>query len=303
VGQFDELTQLVDEVNNRFRMLTYGTDLLPATSLVLQSEDIPEAGFLRLVSWLWSLYQETGKLTLEALTGVSNVMSSDRVGDHLRDSSLLRTFMQHHLDETTVDDRRKAELARGWLDAHSAGRRAEDPEYWLILVAALGDQAKAFLSEITGAIDGMASTEFGPEFRALLRARLERTIPAYEVDDMIEALKPLYGLEHLDTRAFRDRNYQTWRDQTRLIASDRNPGNYMRDLIEQALSRHVEAEPAPLSGDEMMDIFGLAPGPDIGRLKRRAEELAASGLRSKRALVEALAAEFSLTTLGPLENL
>lgn len=71
----------------------------------------------------------------------------------------------------------------------------------------------------------------------------------------------------------------------------------MRALIEQALALHIQADPAPLSGDEIMDVFGLRPGPDVGKLKRRTEELAARGIRTKRELVEVVADEFRLAPL------
>jgi hypothetical protein len=302
VARFDELTRLVDDVNSRFRAVSGEADLLPPTSLPLQSDSAPEAGFLRLVSWLWSRYNETGRIALEALMSVSSIALSAQSIDHLRDSELLRTFMQHHLDQAAVDDRRKMEQAAAWLSSHCGGV-PQDPDAWQSLLHELCDEAEGFLRDLGTVIERLASTELAPEFSQLLRARLDRTVPAHEVDDMIDELKPLYGLEYLDTRAFRDRNYQAWRQRMRLLAADRDARPYVRGLIDQALSQHVQAEPAPLSGDEIMDVFGLRPGPEVGRLKRRAEELSSLGAQTKRHLVRVLASENGIAPLIPVDDI
>ena len=300
VGRFDELTRLVDDVNQRFRVLSGGVDLLPPTSLPLQSDDVPEAGFLRLVSWLWSQYHETGRVTLETLTSVPSVTL--QANDHLRESALLRTYLQHHLDVAVADDRRKAEQATSWFTSH-CGRTPQDDADWISLVEHLSGEAEGLMRELGAVIGRLASTDLSSQFRRVLQMRLDRTVPAHEVDDMIDSLKPLYGLDYLDTRAFRDRNYQSWRERTRLLTADRDARSYLRELIEQALSRHVEAEPAPLSGEEIMDIFGIRPGPEVGRLKRRAEELSSTRVRSKGELIEVLAEETGMVPAVAIDDL
>lgn len=293
MGRFDELTRLVDDLNARFNALGTEADLLPPTSLPLQSDDVPEAGFLRLVSWLWSRYYETGRVTLEALMSLSSVSLTSNSTAHLRASEFLRTQMQHHLDAASADDRRKDELATDWL-VTCCGRFPNGPNDWNSAVQELCKDAEALVRDLVGIVDELTSAELADEFKHILQVRLERTVPPHEVDGMIEELKPLYGLDHLDTRAFRDRHYQRWRERTRLLAADRDPRTYVRDLIEQALAHYIQADPAPLTGDEIMDVFGLRPGPDVGKLKRRTEELAAGGLRTKRELIEVLADEFRL---------
>lgn len=296
MSRFHELARLVDDLNSRFNALSIGTDLLPPTSLPLQSDEVPEAGFLRLVSWLWSRYHETGRITLEALMSLSSESLSSRSAAHLRVAELLRTQMQHHLDAASADDRRKNELATEWLVTR-CGRVPNGPDDWNSAVHELCNDAEAFLQDLVVLMDEVASAELANEFKQILRIRLERAVPPHEVDRMIEELKPLYGLDHLDARAFRDRHYQGWRERARVLAADRDPRTYVRALIEQALALHIQADPAPLSGDEIMDVFGLRPGPDVGKLKRRTEELAARGIRTKRELVEVVADEFRLAPL------
>lgn len=293
MGSFDELSHLVDDLNSRFNALGTDADLLAPTSLPLRSDDVPEAGFLRLVSWLWSRYYETGRVTLEALMSLSSVSVTSNSTTHLRVVELLRTYTQHHLDAASADDRRKDELATDWLVAR-CGRLPNDPDDWKAVVEELRNGAEALVRDLASIIDEVAAGELADEFKQTLRVRLERTVPPHEVDGMIEELKPLYGLDHLDTRAFRDRHYQGWRERARVLASDRNPRTYVRDLVEQALALHIQADPAPLSGDEIMDVFGLRPGQEVGKLKRRAEELAAGGFRTKHELVELLADELRL---------
>lgn len=291
MSRFAALNAAIEELNAKFRQLSGAHDLLPRTSLRLRGEAVPEAGFIRLVSWLWSLYHETGRQQIEALKNLSSVKLPVSAIKHLGNTVDLRTSLQHHLDTNTADNRRKSERADAWLSAHTEAVEVDSPDEWEGALRALCAEAEGFAAAVYEVLNALLHSDLALEFAELLTVRLERTVAAHELDRMIDELKMTYGVEHLDTRAFRDRYYQGWRDRTRLLSSDQDPRAYMRALAEQALSQHVQGEPAPLTGDEIIDIFGIRPGPDVGRLKRRAEELAASGMRSKRDIVEALADE------------
>jgi hypothetical protein len=264
-----------------------------APSLRLRRFDEPELGLLRLSSWLFSLNRESSKEAIEFLRRVVPTGSYAAYDDHVRLVSNLRTYFQHHLSESQRDSKIR-EDAREFLDIR--GTHGEDQILWN---SALDGLVADFVSSIEIIARSLEDLISDPDLADLTKASWAiyraKAVPPHEADRIVEQVATQLGLEHIDPRAFREKHFSTWRRQLDLLSDETDPREYLAGMVERALLNVLKDVPLPVSGADIIDSFGIPPGPRIGEILQAVKISHADAPKSKQVLLEEVADRFGLT--------
>jgi hypothetical protein len=117
--------------------------------------------------------------------------------------------------------------------------------------------------------------------------RLSRNHRPHEFDEVVEKVKRDLGLDALDAVALRRRYLDKWRKQLDLLDSGYSFQEEARKLVETSIVTEMIATP-PLTAKDIMEEFGLPPGPEVGRYRRLAQELFDAAPCSQAELLERL---------------
>ena len=262
-----ELLEVVERVRRATTSLLKDEDALEQPSMPLRGFASPELGLLRLASWLFALHRESGKEALSYVLELFARIGTVDISEHVADIQTLRTYFQHHLTRSTRDQgiRVAAEL---WLTGEADVSTGVSIDDWRSALDRLSRSAEQALTRIAEAAE-VSLADDGREAVASQWASIKsRAIPAHEVDRHIEGLAAQMGLDELDVKVFRERHFAAWRKQLGVLNSNADPRTHLTRLIERELLNLRAVTPMPVAGEDVMDAFGLAPGPEVGSVLR-----------------------------------
>lgn len=262
-----DLLVLIERVRQATATLLRDDGALEQPSVALQGFASPELGVLRLSSWLFALHMESGKEALKYLVELFSRSGAVDVSEHVAEIQALRTYFQHHLTQSTRDERIRV-TAELFLSTPGRGSTSGSVENWQAALDRLCVGAEEALTRIAEAAE-TALLDDGREAVASQWAMNKlRAIPAHEVDSLIEGLAAQMGLDALDSKAFRERHLASWRKQLEVLNSGADPRKHLTGLIERELLNLSLLTPMPVTGEDVMDAFGLEPGPKVGSTLR-----------------------------------
>ena len=102
--------------------------------------------------------------------------------------------------------------------------------------------------------------------------RLSRYHPKHEFENLVSIVIHDIGQDSLDPIHLTERYYDQWSRSLRFRSEDYVFIEDARRLIEQTILSEAELV-SPLSGPDIMKEFGIPPGPEVGRLIRKAKAL------------------------------
>ncbi len=264
-----DVIQTVEKING------FSRALLPSRAEVFERVSLrqpelgstPELAFMRSISWLYVLYFEAGR------TSVKHLLRS-RV--HLKEHSdlvhALRTWSQHNLDTTSA---RAADIERrctDWFLLECGTRVPRDDLHWRGLCQSLLSAAKHFLEDL---FEGIALIEADPACDGLIedwQRSLSRDWPAHKYHELIGSAASDGGFSAIDPVKFYNRYGDILRDRLQLVDDDCDYELEIRRLVEIKLVSESE-QALPCTGQDIMQHFGIGPGPDVGRLLSEAKRL------------------------------
>ena len=135
----------------------------------------------------------------------------------------------------------------------------------------LGD-AQAFFVRLLDSLDVIETDDNRDVICQQWEDRLRRDWPAHRYHELIATVAFDLGREALDSAAFYDRHGHTIRDGLRLLSEDCDLEAEARKLVERALLVELTSV-LPITGRDVMEYFGIGPGPDVGRLLECARRL------------------------------
>lgn len=244
-----------------------------------------EISFLRLVAWCYVLIFEAGRTSIPFLLRSSGAYDGQRESlELIRD---LRTWCFHNLGFASDRDRELSRRVHRWfLDA--GGQSPPDaPESW----NACSDRLCVVVSEVVGQCqraigDVLSSPDDGKVLVEDLQHRIERYWPAHKFDELVGDLAFGLGV-HVDVVKFRRPRIDVWRSLLLDIPEEDDPVETVTRRIERDLLEY-EDRMLPISGNDVMERFGLSPGQDVGAAMRLARELFAGGVRDADELLAGL---------------
>jgi len=255
-------------------LLSSGSPVFGVVSLSLPDVDgTPELAFIRTVSWLYVHYFEAGRVGVRFLVRRNARIASQGHGDeHLDVVHALRTWSQHNINLAGEHNARIASTCEDWFANRCGTRLPRVDGHWTALLDALLGDAQAFFVRLLDSLDVIETDDNRDVICQQWEDRLRRDWPAHRYHELIATVSFDLGREALDSAAFYDRHGHTIRDGLRLLSEDCDLEAEARKLVERALLVEL-ASVLPITGRDVMEYFGIGPGPDVGRLLECARRL------------------------------
>ncbi len=247
-----------------------------------------ELGFMHIVSWLYALYQEAGKVGVEFISEKYTVYGLDRTGrlkDHPATVQKLRTYLQHNLEPGSTHNQMIQEACEAWFDLACSTRVPEKDEQWKRCLLSLLEEAVNFLSALRDCIRCIEKDESRDSILQQWTFRIDRYHPPHQFDELISIVAVDLGRENIDPERLRKRNYDKWSKELDLLQGTYDFNIEARKLIENAL---LAESVLPITGNDVMSELGIRPGPQVGQMLISARNLYAGGFRGRDELLEQL---------------
>src|SRR5207253_638701 len=110
-----------------------------------------ELGFLHVVSWLYTLYYEAGRISVAFLCEKMAMYGVNGGGGghgHRRIVDRLRTYLQHNLDYGSDEDRSTILMCDTWFASACGTRMPQREDHGDACLDKLLSDAKAFLEQV-----------------------------------------------------------------------------------------------------------------------------------------------------------
>jgi hypothetical protein len=283
-----------DEINrvaSRLTGISYG--VFEIISLEMPKFDPPEFGFFRVVSWLYVLYHEAGKIGVTFLSDRLHTYGFDADGHrsaHRRLVQQLRTFLQHNLDPREHHDKAVQDHCEAWLEVYCGTRVPGAHEQWQQCLLRLLEEALDFLNALLQTVRSIEQDDSREEICRAWQLRIERYHPPHAFDELIAIVAADMGRDHLDPKRLRRQFYDKWTQELTLLTVGYEFAIEVRKLIEHALLT-ATTPVLPITGHDIMQELGIPPGPEVGRLLQRARQLYDASPCSREMLLDQLRQE------------
>jgi hypothetical protein len=195
----------------------------------------------------------------------------------------LRTYFQHILTNSPGDSL-KRQQAEDWLGGDARFDNEESTD-WASALHRLTSEAKQMLEQSTAIAKSMGGDDLANSVGERWGIYRERSIPGHEVDELIQERADLFGLTNLNVQVFRESHYAGWRKQLQLLPQNSSAKDFLGGLIERELLNVMRSSPLPVSGDDVMDAFGVPPGREVGDILAMVERLHAEAPGTKDELL------------------
>lgn len=249
-----------------------------------------ELGFIKVVSWLFVLYHEVGKVGARFLSERISVYCSGDCSDlvaHLDLVAKLRTYSQHNLDSQKPHDRGVQDGCERWFEGICGSRVPGTEDQWQRCLTGLLRAAAAFLSALVAVLRGIETDGSRDAIIDEWVMKLERFHPPQQFDELIIVVCREMGRDAIDPVTLRRRFYDKWTAELHLLGPKYDFSVEARKLIEHALLTATVLV-LPITGADVMRRFDIPPGPQVGSLLERARRLYDEKPCSAKELLERL---------------
>jgi hypothetical protein len=234
-----------------------------------------ELGFLRTVSYLFVLYNEVGKVGVRFLQDRLDTYSSghhSHCKKHFHLVRSLRTYLQHNLNPKQDHDRGIQETAENWLRAKCGTPLPGTEQQWLTCLLELLLEASQFMEGLSFTVRGIETDESREAICRAWQNQIDRNHPPGEFDKLIAEVAIDMGRDNIDAVRIRNRFYDQWEQELSLLEPNYEFRTEARKLIERALLSSLSPV-LPITGRDIMEKFGISPGPKVGRLLADAQKI------------------------------
>jgi hypothetical protein len=184
----------------------------------------------------------------------------------------LRTFFQHDLGPDSPRNARLEDYCRAWFISCASITEPYDLDDWQkCLIKLLKDASTTYdvLVKCTLAIQRDSDSDV---LREEWLFRINRHFQPSWFDDIIREAAGDIGQDGINISDLRKRNLDYWRKSLEGFPDGVDFRLEARKLIEFKLLENFQ-ERLPITGKDIMNIFELSPGPNIGKLLNIAKEI------------------------------
>ena len=240
-----------------------------------------EISFLRLVAWSYVLIFEAGRISIPFLLRTCGAYERQRESmDLIR---ALRTWCFHNLGLTSDRDVQVIRLVQRWfLDA--CGKTPPDAHAdWNKCFDLLCDAVHELVYQCQRAVgEVLSSPDDGQTVIDDLRRRITHFWPPEAFDELVADVATRLDIR-IDIVKFRTPRLDAWRSFVLDVPEEDDPRKAVARMIERDILEY-EGGILPISGGDVMERFGIPPGPNVGTLLRHARELFSAGVRNEDGL-------------------
>ncbi|QVM97539.1 hypothetical protein JYG36_04950 [Pseudomonas sp. SORT22] len=279
---------LRDEINDISSRLEGVGAVFGSISLPLPRLSPSELGFIRVVSWLYVHYFESGKLGTEFLTELVGEYSVNMVELSKSHRSLvqrLRTYCQHNLDPSQSHSKEIRIACEQWFNQNCGTRVPRSDEHWETILRVIILDACAYLGCLRDILRCIETDAEASQIINQWTLRISRFHAPHEFDELITEVAADFGREGIDPMRLRKRYYDRWRKEFEVKTDNCDFHVEARKLIEHVLLSEQQ-EVLPITGKDIMEKFSIAPGPRIKEILLEARQIYNTQPCNKEALLE-----------------
>ncbi|MCE7915800.1 MAG: hypothetical protein DYH15_14330 [Nitrosomonas sp. PRO4] len=219
-----------------------------------------EAGFLKILSWLYMLYYESARGEIEFIIEKFPLYKIDSGGNslsHYKDIRTLRTAFQHNFDPNANRNTTLRTTTEKWFIKAAQKNLPETNDDWeKSLIKILVDSAM-FLTDLHNIILLMKNDDFKDKLVEDWNKKSSRNFQSHDFDPVIQIVLQEFGMIHFDSLRFRKQNSDLWIQELRQLTGNFDFSAEARKLIE----RDILTKPVlPITGSDIIEIFGIQPG-------------------------------------------
>ncbi len=170
----------------------------------------PELGFIRLVSYLFVLYHEVGKVGVKFLVNRFDAYGVDAQSNFREHSTLvkqMRTYLQHNLNARQEHDKNIQETCESWMRSKCGTPLPGTDSQWRTCLIALLTESLEFLKNLLVTVRAIEADDSRDGICRDWEMRLNRNHPPDEFDKLIAEVATDMGRESVDPVRIRVRFY------------------------------------------------------------------------------------------------
>ena len=275
-----EITRRIEEIDQLIQgLLRLREPVFSRISLSTPRLSPAELGFVRAAAWLYALYMEVATPDFRLLMDAVRSKLSDEnppVSQHPKTVQNLRTYLHHHLDPSSDRSWEIAEACGRWFDEACSTQTPTEDRHWAACLMALLEESEALLGAFVELLHSIQQDESREEICAEWHRRRDRHHAPHEYDALISIVAHDMGLDSLDPGRLRKRFYGRWDEDLRLLKDGYKFEVEARKLIEHALLHDLTLA-LPVTGDDVMELLDIPPGPEVKEALQLAAEVYAQG--------------------------
>jgi hypothetical protein len=267
---------IAEELDTRvIALLGDGPGLFEAISQRMPKFVPAELGFLRLVSWLYVLFWEAGKVSVPFVMKRFEAYSLDADGKiraHVTNVQELRTYTQHNLNNEEPHGKRTMEDCHAWFALRCGTAIPVSEDEWSRCVLALLHESLGFLEVLLSVLRSIEKDESRNVICLEWKFRRNRYHPPHQFETLVSKIASDMGHEFIDQERLVRRNYDKWTQSLKAFSSEYNFEVEARKLIENAILTDLP-NLMPITGEDVIREFNLEPGKLVGQLLGEARVL------------------------------
>lgn len=266
---------LRDEINDISSRLENIGAVFGAVSLALPRLEPAELGFIRVVSWLYVHYFESGKLGTEFLTEILReyaVEKAETSKEHRALVQRLRTYCQHNLDPSQDHSKDINRVCEAWFNSHCGTPVPRADEHWEKILRVISSDASTYLGCLRDTLRQIEASSEASQIMSQWQLRISRFHAPHEFDALIVEVAADLGKNSLDPVRLRKRYYDRWRKEFEVKTDDYDFHVEARKLIEHVLLSEQQ-DVLPITGLDIMETFNIPPGPRVKEVLLEAKQL------------------------------
>ena len=290
---FSIINDLKEEIDQTSINLGKTERVFRESSMRLPKYTCYEAGFIKTVSWLHSLYQESGKPSIDYLL--------DKFTDYEIDLSCssrlhkltvyhLRTTLQHDLDLKRERSKIIYSSSDEWFNELLNLSNPSENSHWEICLEKILNEAKQLFFNTLECVKSIEKDEFRESIISEWNYRCTRYHPKEEFDRIIHLVASDLGMDHIDPVKVRNRYSDTWVKELELLSGDYDFDLEVRKRVESVL---IDNPLLPITGNDIMEEFFIKPGTEVAKLLSLAQEIYKKRYCGKKELLTMLRAELN----------
>lgn len=227
-----------------------------------------ELGFLRTVAYLYVLYFEAARATLDVVISASTAYGHDATSQlkrHPKEVRSLRTMLQHNVDPLAMKNEDVNATCSNWFKRECGSILPGNSDQWHSALVALLTHSVEFCKSMCDVIREVERDEACNDILAEWARRISRYLEPHQFDDLISMAANDIGRTELDPVSVRKRHFHRWSEHLRLLREDADVFCEARKLIEYVLLTDISRR-LPIDGRDIMQAMSIGPGVLVGQL-------------------------------------
>ena len=256
-------------------------------TLRLPRESPGELAFIQSVTWLYGFYFEAGQINFKFLLErmeTFNFPDLSKHQNHYLDIRKLRTFLQHTLDLDSNTNLDLQEYCGKWFFTRCGSTLPADDLDWEMCLDDLLRTSILFLEGNELCIRRIEQDESSASIVRQWTARLNQYHPRHEFEKLVGEVAYQIGQNWLDPLSTTNRYYEKWTKELKNLTPEYDFLAEARKLIEATILSEHDL-PLPISGTDVIEEFGIAPGAEVRKFLLKARQLYFSNPTDRQTLL------------------